>query len=150
MEIDTLFESPRRWLRAGTMVVVALVAASVVAVPHAAEANGYGEAWSDGMAGRTLVNVIGNSTHVDWVDAGHTHSAEPWLNYCGRQTKTWGVKSNGATAIAYSFYAPGCTPFAFWGATGLNGVFKHGSVVRSQAYHDGSWRPGTPGVTIRR
>jgi hypothetical protein len=131
-------------LTAGVLAVGLLIA------PQAANANGYGETWSDGLAGRTMVNVVGTGTTVDWVDAGHTHSAEPWLNYCGRQTKTWGTKSSGATATAYSFYTSGCTPFAFWGATGLSGTFKNNSYVYSQARHDGAWRAGKPRVHVYR
>ncbi|MGN8027797.1 hypothetical protein [Microbacterium sp. 22242] len=124
--------------------------AALVTIPQAANANGYGEAWSDGLGGRTTINVIGSSNYVEWVDVGHGHSAEPWLNYCGRQTKSWGISPDGMNQTAYSYWASDCTPVSFFGATGHYKYFMSGSNVWAQAYHDGAWRSGVPGVTIWR
>jgi hypothetical protein len=133
---------------AGGVLTCIMVATGLFLAPCAARANGYGETWSDGMAGRTLIHVIGQGTKVTWVDVGHQHTAEPWLNYCGSKTKAWGTKSNGKVVTEYSLYESGCTPFAFFGATGLGGTFKDGSYIYAQAKHDGSWRPGKPRVWV--
>lgn len=118
-------------------------------LPPAAHAGGTSVALSHGAAGSTILDVWGSSRTVTAAAVSHGHSAEPWLSYCGVRGKVWGTLANGRQYIKRSGFSSGCFPIGFTSRTAGTVVLKHGTMIKGQSYHDGSWAPGIPQLLIR-
>lgn len=143
--METTKTTRRRRVAAGTIASAAAICLAFGAsLP--ANATGQATALSHGLS-YTKIIVWGVAANVTAVDIVHQENAV--TNLCGVQGRYWGTLSNGQAKSGTTPYESNCIPLTFTKRANVNANFQNGSSVTGQAYHDGNWQPGIPGVGIR-
>ncbi len=137
----------RHPLRLTLVAAVALLLALVVLPAAPAQADATTCAWSHGSGGNTCLAVRGSGTFVSNTRVSHTDGAG-WVNICYYRADNWGTHWDGSGHYRISSISPRCVPPGAYVDFWVGEYFANPSYYYGSFYHDGSWAPGAPRVTI--